>query len=103
MNSPEYDPFYFVVADFEDEIVGIYGVNISPDAADKKAYFGGVVVHGKHNEIENYIIMDIENRALSKGKKIFQTMFYPDSKRLPYAKEHGFHQVRKSYHLEKNL
>ena len=103
MNSPDFDPYFIVVAEFENKVVGIYGMYLSTNPKDTKAYFGGIVVHGNHQNIEEYLFMEIENRALEKGKKIFQIMYYPDSERLPYAKEHGYKQTRKAYHLEKNL
>ena len=103
IQSPDFDPSYIVVAEFENEVVGIYGMYLSTNPKDTKAYFGGIVVHGNHQNIEEYLFMEIENRALEKGKKIFQIMYYPDSERLPYAKEHGYKQTRKAYHLEKNL
>lgn len=103
LHSPDFDPSYIVVAEFENNIVGMYAMFISPNPVDIKAYFAGVVVHGDHQKIEHYLFMEIENRALGKGKKYFQIMYYPDSQRLPYAKEHGYKQIRKTYYLEKKL
>lgn len=103
MHSPDFDASYIVVAEYEKNIVGMYAMFIPPNPAETRAYFAGVVVDGDHQEIEHYLVMEIENRALGKGKKYYQVMFYPDSQRLPYAKEHGYKEIRKTYYLEKKI
>ncbi len=103
MDSSDYDSESIVVAEKEGTVVGYYALYMPADPNLEKAYFAGVAVLGDHQEIEPYLFMELENRALKRGKKKVETTFYPDSPRLPQAKEWGFVQTEHSYRLEKHL
>jgi hypothetical protein len=103
MDSSDYDPESIIVTEKDGTVVGFYGVFITPDPKITRAYFGGAAVHGDHQEIEPYLIKEIENRALAKGKEKMDIAFYPDSPRLQHAKEHGYKQYSHSYQLDKTL
>jgi hypothetical protein len=103
MDSDDYDPDCIVVTEYNQKPVGYYGIYIPPDTAIEKSYFAGVAIHGDHQVIEPYLLMELENRALNKGKKIMEVTFYPDSPRLPSAKERNYIQIEHSYRLEKIL
>ncbi|MFW9853755.1 MAG: GNAT family N-acetyltransferase [Candidatus Thorarchaeota archaeon] len=103
MNSSDYDPESMVVAEKDGKAVGFYAMFLPNDENNDKAYFGGVAVSGDHQEIERLLFMELENRAFKRGKKRFETTFFPDSPRLPSGKEWGFIQTEQSYRLEKKL
>lgn len=103
MDSSDYDPDSIIVAEKEGVVVGFYGAYIPPDPKLERAYFGGAAVHGDYQEIEPYLMKEVENIALAKGKAKMDCTFYPDSPRLPYAKEQGYVQYNHSYLLEKSL
>lgn len=103
IDSSDYDPDSIIVTEKDGTVVGFYGVFISPDPKITRAYFGGVAVLGDHQEIEPFLIKEIENRALVKGKEKMDMAFYPDSPRLPFAKEQGYKQYSHSYQLDKTL
>ncbi|MFX0173279.1 MAG: hypothetical protein ACFE9L_15390 [Candidatus Hodarchaeota archaeon] len=103
MDSGNYNPDNFIVAEKEGTIVGFYGAFISPDSKIKRAYFGGAAILGDHQEIEPFLLKEIENRALARGKEKMEMIFYPDSPRLPLAKEQGYKKYSHTYQLEKTL
>ncbi|MFX0183806.1 MAG: hypothetical protein ACFE95_12050 [Candidatus Hodarchaeota archaeon] len=103
IDSSDYDPDSIIVAEKDGNVVGFYGMFIPPDPKITRAYFGGAAVLGDHQEIEPFLIKEIENRALAKGKEKMDMAFYPDSPRLPYAKEHGYKLYSHSYQLDKTL
>ncbi len=103
MQSSNYDPDTIIIAEKEGIVVGFYGVYIPPDPKSERAYFGGVAVHGNHQEIEPFLLKEVENIALAKGKVKMDVTFYPDSPRLPSAREEGYLLYKHSYQLEKKL
>ncbi|MFW9780496.1 MAG: hypothetical protein ACFFE8_16770 [Candidatus Heimdallarchaeota archaeon] len=103
MNSSAYDPESIVVAEKDGDIVGFYAMGLPTDETNDKAYFGGVAISGLHQDIEHFLFMELENRAFKRGKKRFETTFFPDSPRLPSGKEWGFVQTEHTYRLEKKL
>jgi hypothetical protein len=103
IDSSDYDPDSIIVTEKDGTVVGFNGVFIPPDPKITRAYFGGVAVLGDHQEIEPFLIKEIENRALVKGKEKMDMAFYPDSPRLPFAKEQGYKQYSHSYQLDKTL
>ena len=103
MNSSDYNPEFALVAEKAGTIVGFYSLTVFPDPKMTKVYFGGVATDPGNQEIELLLLMELENRALSHGKKTIEITFFPDSLRLPSAKERGFKQISSSYRLEKTL
>ena len=103
MGSSDYNPDNVVVAEKDGKVVGFYSLFIPKEPDQTKCYFGGVTVHGEHQAIEQFLLIELMNRAFNRGKKTLETAFYPDSKRLPPAKEMGFKQVSTNYKLEKML
>ena len=103
MNSSDYNPEFALVAVKDDNIVGFYSLTVFPDPKMTKVYFGGVATDPGNQEIELLLLMELENRALSHGKKTIEITFFPDSLRLPSAKERGFKQIGTTYMLEKTL
>jgi len=103
MNSTDYDAESIVIAEKNGSVVGFYGMFIPPDPDNEKVYFGGVAIHGDYQEIEPYLLMELENRAIKRGKKKFEITFFPDSPRLPFAKERGYILTEHSYQLDKRL
>ena len=103
MNSSNYDPETAIVAEKGGKIVGFYTTYIPPDPTANRAYFGGATVHGDHQDIEKFLLHEIENRALEKSKVVMDVTFYPDSPRLELAQELGYKQYSHSYRLEKDL
>lgn len=103
MDTKNYHPDDYVVAEKNGTVVGFYGINIPNNPKNDKIFFFGVATDPDHQEIEVFLMKELENRGLAKGKKIFEMMFFPDSLRLPSAKERGFKQVAKNYILTKSL
>ncbi|MFX1507369.1 MAG: hypothetical protein ACFFDC_14900 [Promethearchaeota archaeon] len=103
MDSNNYNPDAIVVAEKDGTVVGFYSFFIPVESERKRAYFAGVAVLGDNQEIEPFLFKELENRALVKGKEKVDITFYPDSPRLPFAKELGFKQYSHSYQLDKNL
>ncbi|MHA2296831.1 MAG: GNAT family N-acetyltransferase [Candidatus Hodarchaeales archaeon] len=103
MSSSDYDPDSIVITEKEGTVVGYFGVYIPPDDKIKRAYFAGVAVDGDHQEIEPFLLKEIENKALSKNKEKMEITFYPDSPRLPFAREQGYKQYSHRYQLDKEL
>lgn len=103
MDSSNYDPDSIIVAEKKGSVVGFYAFFIPPDPKRKRAYFAGVAVLGDNQEIEPFLFKELENRALAKGKEKVDIAFYPDSPRLPFAKELGFTQYNHNYQLDKEL
>ncbi|MFW9993376.1 MAG: GNAT family N-acetyltransferase [Candidatus Odinarchaeota archaeon] len=103
MDSSGYDPDSIVVAEKDGTVVGYFGAFIPPDPENKRAYFAGVAVHGDHQEIEPFLMKEIENRAIERNKEKMEINFYPDSPRLPFAREQGYKQYSRSYLLDKKL
>ncbi|MFW9904115.1 MAG: hypothetical protein ACFFFH_07280 [Candidatus Thorarchaeota archaeon] len=103
MDSNNYNPDANVVAEKNGAVVGFYAFFIPPEPERKKAYFAGVAVLGDNQEIEPLLFKELENRALAQGKEKIDITFYPDSPRLPFAKEIGFTQYSHNYQLNKKL
>ncbi len=103
MDSTGYDPDNVIVAEKEGTLVGFFGIYVPPDSEIKRAYFGGAAVHGDHQAIEPFLIKEMENRALAKGKEKLDVTFFPDSPRLAPYKELGYKQYSHSFQLEKAL
>ncbi|MHA2369490.1 MAG: GNAT family N-acetyltransferase, partial [Candidatus Hodarchaeales archaeon] len=103
MDSHAYVPEMATVAEKDDKIVGYYGAYIPPDSTATRAYFGGVAVHGDHQEIEPILAREIENRVLAKGFEVMDILLYPDSPRLKPFQEMGYKQYSQSYRLEKEF
>ena len=103
MNRENYNPENIVVSEKDGVVTGFYAINMSVDPKNEKIFFGGVTTDPDHQDIEALLMKEVENRALTRGKKIFELRFYPDSLRLPLAKELGFIQTGKYYRLEKAL
>jgi GNAT superfamily N-acetyltransferase len=103
MDSRAYVPEMATVAEKDEKIVGYYGAYIPPDSTANRAYFGGVAVHGDHQEIEPILAREIENRVLEKGFELMDILLYPDSPRLKPFQELGYKQYSHSYRLEKEL
>ncbi|UCG00280.1 MAG: GNAT family N-acetyltransferase [Candidatus Heimdallarchaeota archaeon] len=103
MDSNNYNPDSIVVVEKNGTVVGFYAFFIPSDPERKRAYFAGVAVLGDNQEIEPFLFKELENRALEQGKEKVDITFYPDSPRLPLAKELGFTQYSHSYQLDKTL
>ena len=103
MDSTDYDPENVIVVEKEGTVVGFYGIYVPPDPKMNRAYFGGAAVHGDHQVIEPYLIKEMENRALTKGKEKLDVTFFPDSPRLAPYREQGYKQYSHSFQLEKEL
>ncbi|MHA1942214.1 MAG: GNAT family N-acetyltransferase [Candidatus Hodarchaeales archaeon] len=103
MNSSSFDPESVVIAEKDGKVVACFALVIPPDPNLKKAYLGLLVVHGNHQEIGIFLMNELENRALARGKEKIEVTFYPDSPRLPFALAHGYSQYEHKYQLEKRL
>ncbi len=103
MDSSDYDSESIIVAEKDGVVIGYYALYIPKDQKNEKCFFAGVAIHGDYQEIESYLLMELENRALKRGKKKIEIIFYPDSPRLPFAKERGFKEIEHSFRLEKIL
>lgn len=103
MDSSNYNPDSIVVTEKDGTVVGFCAFFIPSDPKRKRAYFAGVAVLGDNQEIEPFLFKELENRALAEGKEKVDMTFYPDSPRLPFAKELGFTQYSHNYQLDKEL
>ena len=103
INDSNNNPEFAIVAEKDGNVVAFYALTVFSDPKMTKAYFGGVVTDPKHQEVEPLLAMELENRALAQGKKTVEMAFFPDSLRLPLAKERGFKQIGKNILLEKTL
>ncbi|MFQ5978799.1 MAG: hypothetical protein ACE5OZ_11785 [Candidatus Heimdallarchaeota archaeon] len=103
MDSSGYNPEMATVAEKDEKIVGYYGAFIPPDPTATRAYFGGIAVHGDHQEIEPILAREIENRVFEKGFKLMDITLYPDSPRLKPFQELGYKQYSHLYRLEKEF
>ncbi|MHA2231545.1 MAG: GNAT family N-acetyltransferase [Candidatus Hodarchaeales archaeon] len=103
MDSSTYQPDMATVAEKDNKIVGYHGAFIPPDPAATRAYFGGVAVHGDHQEIEPILVQEIENRVLAKGFELMDITLFPDSPRLKPFQELGYKKYSHFYRLEKEL
>lgn len=103
MESSAYNPDNIVVAEKDGNIVGFLAFNIPPDPKNEYCSFAGITVDPDHQDIEVLLWKELENRALQRNKKFLRVNFYPDSLRLPDAKERGFKLTSKNYQLSKAL
>jgi L-amino acid N-acyltransferase YncA len=103
MENTNYIPENSIVAEKDGEIVGYHAIFTPPDPKIKKAYFGGIAVHGDHQAIEPLLVKEGENRALEQGKETIDMTFYPDSPRLEPFRELGYKQYSHSFRLELEL
>ncbi len=62
-----------------------------------------MAVFDDNQESELFLLEDIENRSLTKGKEKIEIIFYSDSPCLTPFKEQGYKQYSYSYQLEKSL
>lgn len=103
MDSKNYDPSQIVVAEKNGQVVAYFALNNFVDPISKTIFFGGATTDPNHQEIESILMMELENRAIEREMKLFNIAYYPDSLRLPLAKERGFKQIAKNFQLEKPI
>ena len=103
LSSSDYDPQSYIVAEKDGTIIGYFGIYVPKDSKNEKAYFSGVSVHKDHQNIEEFMMKEMENRALARGKKRVEMSFFPDSQRKPFYQKQGYKLVEQSYELHKAL
>lgn len=103
IDSENFNSDNAAIAVYNGTVVGFYRTYFSADPKSEKVFFAGVAIHSDHQDIEQYLIKEMENRAIKDNKTIFQITTFPDSPRLPQAKENGFVQTSNNYLLNKEL